>query len=270
MIILVTGSTDGIGRETAKMLLELGHTVIVHGRNKDRISEAVGQLPYGERILGVTGDLSIQGEIKRMAEEIYSLTDRIDVLINNAGVFRSGRVVTPDGLEETFAVNHMAPFILTNLIFDLIRKSPAGRVVTVSSMIHADSIDFDNLQGEQYFDGSYTYSLSKLCNVLFSYELADRVKPLGITSNCLHPGVINTKLLRSGWGGEMNSPVSRGAETSVYLAVSPEVENITGKYFISRRSEKSQDITYNADVRKRLWEISLSLWKDRALNNPFL
>lgn len=269
MTILVTGSTDGIGRETARVLLESGHTVIVHGRNKERLSDAVGKLPYRERVLGVTGDLSIQGEIKRMAEEIHSLTDRIDVLVNNAGVYRSGRVITPDGLEETFAVNHMAPFILTHLIFDLIRKSPAGRVVTVSSMIHADSIDFDNLQGEQYFDGSYAYSLSKLCNVLFVYELADRVKHLGITSNCLHPGVINTKLLRSGWGG-MGSPVASGAQTSVYLAVSPEVEKITGKYFVNKRSEKSQNITYNADVRKRLWETSLSLWKDRPLNNPFL
>lgn len=269
MIVLVTGSTDGIGKETAKILLESGHTVVVHGRNKERLSDAVRELSHRERVLGVTGDLSIQGEIKRMAEDIHSLTDRIDVLVNNAGVYRSVRVITPDGLEETFAVNHMAPFILTNLLFDLIRKSPAGRVVTVSSMIHADSLDFDNLQGEQYFDGSYAYSLSKLCNVLFAYELADRVKHLGITSNCLHPGVINTKLLRSGWGG-MGSPVFRGAQTSVYLAVSPEVEKVSGKYFINKRSENSQNITYNAYVRKKLWDISLSLWKDRSLDNLFL
>ena len=260
MKILITGSTDGIGKETARQLLSMGHTIILHGRNSKRVEKALEDFPERENILTVTGDLSLQTELHLMADQLHNLLDNIDVLINNAGIYQRKRELTPDGLEKTFAVNHMAPFILTNLLLDLLEKSEDPRVVTVSSMIHSGSIDFDNLQGEKYFNGSYAYSLSKLCNILFTYELAERVKEQGITSNCLHPGVIDTKLLRSGWGG-MGAPVSEGAKTPVYLATSSEVRGITGKYFVDRKISRSKPITYNKEVRQKLWSVSESLWK---------
>ena len=171
----------------------MGHTVIIHGRNNRRITEALKDFTLRENILSISGDLSVQSEIHTMANNLYSLVSKIDVLINNAGIYQHNKEITPDGLEKTFAVNHMAPFILTNLLLEFLKNSKEPRIVIVSSMIHSGSIDFTNFQGEKYFNGSNAYSLTKLCNILFTYKLADILKDQNITSNCLHPGVINTK-----------------------------------------------------------------------------
>ncbi len=267
--ILVTGSTDGIGKQTALQLARMGHRVIIHGRNPDKAKKAMGEiikLSGNNDIESVSCDLSIQREIHQMAEEIQKRFDKLDVLINNAGVYQSKRELTPDGLEVTFAVNHMAPFILTNLLFELLKETAKqtgeARVITVSSMIHASSIEFDNLQGERYFSGSYAYSLSKLCNVLFTYYYADMVSQYDIRANCLHPGVIDTKLLRKGWGGGGASP-EEGAKNSVYLATSDRVKGVSGKYFMNMRPTRSAAISYDKSVQKRLWDISLQLWRYR-------
>ena len=182
----------------------------------------------------------------------------LDVLINNAGVYSSEKKFTKDGIELTFGVNHLAHFLLINLILELMLKSKEGRIINVSSMIHANSIDFDNLQGEKYYDGSYAYSLSKLCNVLFTYKLADELKGSNITVNCLHPGVINTKLLRAGWGGG-GASVEQGAKTSVYLAVSDEVSGKTGNYYMNMKAVRSHDITYNKEIQDKCWNVSMKL-----------
>lgn len=261
--VLVTGATDGIGKQTALQLAQLGFKVIVHGRNRGKSEMAASEikkLSGNDSIYSIYADLSAQRQIYSMASELFKHYDHLDVLINNAGVYMDRRVITEDGLETTFAVNYMAPFILTNLLLPLLKKSGEARIVTVSSMIHAGSIDFDNLQGEKYFDGGYAYSLSKLCNVLFTYKLARDIERSGVTANCLHPGVINTKLLRAGWGG-MGSPASIGAETSVFLASSESASGVTGKYFVNKKPVQSKPITYSKEAQEKLWDTSENLWR---------
>jgi NAD(P)-dependent dehydrogenase (short-subunit alcohol dehydrogenase family) len=256
-IVLVTGSTDGIGKQTALDLAGMEATVFIHGKDAERcrqVKEDIQQQTGNSHIFSFIADLGSLRQIHQLSQEIHDQFDRIDVLINNAGVYEKKRNLSEDGFEKTFAINHLAPFCLTGLLLDLIMKSSSGRIITVSSMIHAGSIDFNDLQGERGFNGSDAYSLSKLCNILFTYELAEKLHRTNITANCLHPGVINTKLLRAAWSG--GSPVSEGAKTSVYLANSPDVEGITGKYFVKQRQAQPSDIVSNGDVRRKLWHLS--------------
>ncbi|UCE06920.1 MAG: SDR family NAD(P)-dependent oxidoreductase, partial [bacterium] len=199
-------------------------------------------------------DLSSMAQVRNLADEINSRYKNLNVLINNAGIIENRRKLTEDGFEMTCAVNHLAYFLLTGLLLDLLKKSAPGRIVNVSSMAHSSYIDFSNLQGEKYYDGWQAYSLSKLCNILFTYELAERLKGSGVTVNCLHPGVIDTKLLRTNFSG--GRPVAEGSKTSVYLATAPELENVTGKYFVDKRETRAASISYDSKVRKKLWEIS--------------
>ncbi len=182
---------------------------------------------------------------------------RLDVLLHNAGVFMKELRLTVDGYETTFAVNHLAPFLLTHLLSGLLRQSAPARIVTVSSITHVNCPwDFDNLQGEKRYDGRNAYSLSKLANVLFTVEVAQRLHGSGVTATCLHPGVVATKLLRAGFGGMSAASTDRGAETSVYLAVSPEVEGVTGKYFMNKREAEPSPLVRDVTIRTRLWELS--------------
>ena len=256
-IVLVTGSTDGIGRQTALDLASMEATVLIHGKDAERclqVKEDIKRQTGNSNIFAFTADLGSFKQIHQLSQEIHDQFDRIDVLTNNAGVYEKKRSLSEDGFEKTFAVNHLASFCLTGLLLDLIRKSSGGRIITVSSMIHAGNIDFDDLQGERGFSGSDAYSLSKLCNILFTYELAEKLQGEGVTANCLHPGVINTKLLQAAWSG--GSPVSDGSKTPVFLASSPDVEGVTGKYFVKQRQMQPADIISNGGVRKRLWRLS--------------
>lgn len=259
--ILITGSTDGIGRETARRLAEKGHRVIIHGRNREKAEITARNITKDTgngNISLVIGDLSSQQDIHTMSDELHHAHEYLDVLIHNAGTFQEELVLTPDGIEMTFAVNHLAPFILTKNLYDMLKLGNDARIITVSSMIHSKDINFDNLQGEQHYDGINAYCLSKLCNILFTYKLAEIIKKDGISANCLHPGVIDTKLLRKTWSGK-GAPVQEGAKTSVYLADSPEVENITGSYFVDMKPEKSAGISYKSEIQNRLWNISETL-----------
>lgn len=203
-IVLITGSTDGIGKETALQLAQLGATVIVHGRSTERCQatrDDIRQATGNPNVDCVVADLSSQRQVRQMAADIIVRYDRLHVLINNAGVILLKRQLTEDGLETTFAVNHLAPFLLTLLLLDLLKKSAPARIITVSSTVHYDEqIKFDNLQGERDYYGLGAYKVSKLGNVLFTFELAERLKGTGVTANCLHPGVVATKLLDTGWG----------------------------------------------------------------------
>ena len=234
-IVLITGSTDGIGKETALQLAQLGATVIVHGRNAERCQVAcddIRRATSNPNVDFVVADLSSQPEVRRMAVEVLARTDRLHVLINNAGVIVLKRQLTEDGLEMTFAVNHLAPFLLTNLLLDRLKSSAPARIVNVSSMVHYDApLKFDNLQSEKNYNGITAYKQSKLGNVLFTFELAERLKGSGVTVNCLHPGIVATKLLDTGWGWSNGLSSAQGAALSVYLATSPAVENMTGKHF---------------------------------------
>jgi NAD(P)-dependent dehydrogenase (short-subunit alcohol dehydrogenase family) len=257
--VLVTGATDGIGRATALELARLGARVIVHGRSAKRIQQVVAEIQDAKGVPAeaLEADFSSLARVRDCGSEILRRFSRLDILIHNAGVFEANRRLTIDGFESTFAINHLAPFLLTHVVLGLLRQSTPARIILVSSVTHVNSAcDFNNLQGEKSYDGRKAYSLSKLANALYTIEFAHRLRGSGITVNCLHPGVVATKLLRAGFGNMSGVSTVRGAETSVYLASSPEVEGVSGKYFVNRQEADPSPLATNAAIRTRLWQIS--------------
>ena len=260
-LILVTGSTDGIGKQTALTLAKMGHKVIVHGRNEERCRNAAEELKFqsgSNEIEMAVGDFTDLESITEMAWDVKNRFTRLDVLVNNAGVFEKEKVILKNGFERTFMVNHLAPFALTLQLLDLIQTTPGSRIVNVSSMAQSGSIDFDNLNGVKHFDPYQAYALSKLENVLFTYKLVRVLKDKTVTVNCLHPGVISTKLFHEGWGGFGGSSLEKGARTPVYAAISPEMENKTGLYLVNEHEKRSAAISYDKKIQDRLWDLSLS------------
>jgi NAD(P)-dependent dehydrogenase (short-subunit alcohol dehydrogenase family) len=261
-VILITGSTDGIGRQAALELAATGATIIVHGRDHDRGRKTVTDIQTAtgnHNVDLLIADLSSLHQVRLLADMVLSSYKRLDVLVHNAGVFMKTRQLSEDGFEMTFAVNHLAPFLLTNLLMDLLRQSSPARIITVSSVTHMRvTLDFQNLQGEKAFGGYNAYSLSKLANVFFTYELARRLEGTGVTANCLHPGVIATKLLRAGFNISGAHPAD-GAATIVYLATSSDVDAVSGKYFENKREVSSSPTTHNKELQLKLWEISEKL-----------
>jgi NAD(P)-dependent dehydrogenase (short-subunit alcohol dehydrogenase family) len=258
--ILVTGATDGIGKETAFELARRGAEVLVHGRNEKKTLATIEELKKRSKLdvfRPVFGDLSSLAEVRALAKQIEPLD--IDVLLHNAGLYAKRREVTVDGFELTFAVNHLAPFVLTHLLLPKLRQRPAPRVVLVASMVHSSGeIDFENLQLTRGFDGYTAYANSKLMNVVFGYELARRLEGTKVTVNSLHPGVISTKLLHGGFGAG-GAPLAEGAKTSVKLAVDPELEGVTGKYFSNQRETPSSRASHDRETQRRLYEVSCEL-----------
>ena len=259
---LVTGATDGIGRQTALNLVRQGARVLVHGRNRHRTERAVAELRFAggmPDLEPVVGDFTSLAEVRALAEEIRSRTERLDVLVHNAGVYMKERVLTKDGLETTFQVNHLAPVLLTHLLLDRLEAAPAARVVVVNSVAHQGGyIGFQNLQGERSYDAYDAYASSKLANLLFSVELAERLRDAQITVNALHPGTIGTKLLREGFNMD-GADVEQGARTSTYLATSPEVEGITGGFYMDCQPTASSLFAADPVLRDRLWQVSEEL-----------
>jgi retinol dehydrogenase-14 len=268
-VCLITGATSGIGKATAMGLANMGASVVMVGRDRGRGEATMAEIKEKSANASVDlmlADVSSQEQIRRLADEFNEAYPRLDVLINNAGVIHSERITTADGIEMTFAVNHLASFLLTNLLLDALRASAPSRIVNVSSGDHSNgTIGFDDLQGEKGYKAARAYSQSKLANVLFTYELARRLEGSGVTANCLHPGVVGTNL-GSGVSGVlgfvvralkplMNSP-EKGAETSIYLASSPEVEGLSGRYFVKKAEARSSDVTYDERIARRLWEAS--------------
>ncbi len=199
--------------------------MLLHGRNAEkgrRVQKKIREKSGNDRIEFFLADLSLQRKVRRLAAEIEEVHDRLDVLVNNAGVFMKVRRLTADGIETTFAVNHLAPFLLTNLLLGHLKKSVPSRIITVSSIAHrAAQVDSSNLLGERRFDGFEAYSLSKLGNLLFTYELSRKLKGSEVYANALHPGVVRTKLLRAGFGDYPGDDPRKGAETSIRLATLP-------------------------------------------------
>src|SRR5574341_42531 len=214
-------------------------------------------------------DLSSQAEVRKMAAEFSSRYDRLDVLLNNAGVFLAGRKVTVDDIEYTFAVNHLAPFLLTNLLLDKLKASAPTRIITTSSVAHKNGhIDFDDIQFEKRrYSGISAYSQSKLANVLFTRELARRLTGRRVTANCFHPGAVKTNLVRGSsiyglvWMAASAFFIGpeKGADTAIHLASSDEVAGVTGEYFVKRRQERPSDASYDEQAAKKLWELSEEL-----------
>jgi len=261
--VLITGSTDGIGKETALQLAQLGATVIVHGRNAERCQAAcddIRQATGNPNVDFVVADLSSQKQVRQLATDVLARTDRLHVLINNAGVILLQRQLTEDGVEMTLAINHLAPFLLTNLLLDRLKASAPARIVNVSSTVHYDAaLKLDDLQSERKYNGINAYKQSKLGNVLFTFELAERLKGSGVTVNCLHPGIVATKLLDTGWGWSNGLSSAQGAALSVYLASSPAVETMTGKHFEGTSPGGASPKANDVKLRRQLWDISAQL-----------
>jgi NAD(P)-dependent dehydrogenase (short-subunit alcohol dehydrogenase family) len=262
--VLITGATDGIGEQSAIDLAKMGYHVIVHGRDEESVNNAleeIGNESGKDDMKGFTGNLESLVEVQKLAEKIREQYDHLDILVNNAGIFQKEREMTPDGFEKTFQVNYLSHYLLTRLLLDLLRKGDNPRVVNVSSMVHSTAIDFDNLQGERDFVGSKAYGLSKLCNVLFTYKLARETNDSELTSNCLHPGVISTKLLKQNYG-DMGSAVQEGSENILYVATSPKIEGVSGKYFVNKMPQSSATLSYEPAVQDRLWNVSEDMVSD--------
>ncbi len=271
--VLITGGTGGIGKATAVGLARLGARVAITGRDPARAEAAVADIRAASgnpAIDAYTADLSDQAQVRRLAAEVLDAYPRLDVLVNNVGGFWNTRHVTADGLEHTFAVNHLAPFLLTHLLLDRLIASAPARIVTVSSGAQTmGRIDFDDLQGERSYSGQRAYNQSKLANVMFTYELARRLEGTGVAATVLHPGVV-----RTAFGTEdparwqrvflplvrpfLKTP-DEGAQTSVYLASSPEVDGVTGRYFANRKPKTSSKGSYDTAAQARLWQISADL-----------
>ena len=270
-IVLITGGTSGIGKAAATALAAMGAEVVVTGRNRGRGEAALAEIRRAsgsEKVSLMLADLAVQAEARKLADNFRERHDRLDVLVNNAGLIQSKRKETPDGIELTLAVNHLAPFLLTNLLLDLLEKSAPSRVITVSSEArrHAE-IDFDDLQSERRYRAFPVYGMTKKANILFTYELAERLEGTGVVANCVHPGGVNTNfgddnrspgiLLFRAFKPFMRTP-EQGADTVIYLASSPEAAEMNGKY-LTDREEVSPAEPRDAVAQKRLWEVSEAL-----------
>lgn len=274
--VLITGATNGIGKAAALEISKQGATLVIIGRDQTKTETVVNELRStsgNNNVDYLLADLSSQASIRKLADDFKAKYSKLEVLINNAGGVFDKRQTTVDGLEYTFAFNHLAYFLLTHLLLDVLKASAPSRIINVSSSAEGfGKIDFDDLQSEKKYSGFPVYSTSKLANVMFTYELAKRLQGTGVTANALHPGRVKT-----GFGDNSQTPMMRllmaaiknlgaltpeqGADTVVYLATSPEVETITGKYFDKRKEKKTNPQSYDDSANKRLWDESARLVK---------
>lgn len=276
--VVIIGGTSGMGLATAQMLLDGGARVLVTGRSQAGLESA--QKDLGKDALVVSSDArsltDIDALASRVAERIHGCFSRVDVLINNAAAVFAEREVTPNGLEKTFAVNHLAPFALTHLLLDLLRAAPAGRILTASSELHSGELDFSNLQGQRQYNWLGAYRRSKLCNILFTYELSRRLAGSTITANCFSPGPTLTRLGDNLRGLPAAVPwllkripsllafPEGAARTPVYVASSPDLDGVSGRFFRQSRETRTKQITYDNSVAVRLWNMSQALYGSRA------
>ncbi|HEV2772358.1 MAG TPA: SDR family oxidoreductase [Thermoleophilaceae bacterium] len=262
--IFVTGATDGLGRGVAADLARRGAAVLLHGRSAERGEQALAELGAAtgsERLHLYLADLASLAEVRRLAEEIEREHERLDVLVNNAGIVADRRALSQDGHELTFAVNHLSHFLLTELLLPLLRRSAPARIVNVAS-IGQNPIDFDDVMLERRYDGFRAYAQSKLAQIMFTIELAERLGADGedgVTVNALHPATLmDTKMVRQSFG-RARSSVEKGVEAVVRLAVAEDVEGVSGRYFDGLEESAAHAQAYDAEARRRLWELSEEL-----------
>jgi NAD(P)-dependent dehydrogenase (short-subunit alcohol dehydrogenase family) len=268
-VVLITGATDGIGRAAASQLAGMGAEVVVVGRDRDKAEETVIQINAHSQLGAASyllADLSSVTGVRKLAGDFQTRYSRLDVLVNNAGSAFMRRTITEDGFEKTFALNHLAYFLLTNLLLDMLKDNSPSRVVNVSSGAHkSGEIDFDDLDMEKNYFILRAYRRSKLANVLFTYALARRLEGSGVTANCLHPGLVRTGIFRKirivgplvdMYVRRRAISVVKGAETIVYLASSPDVGGVSGKYFYKRKEAESSSLSHDVELHEKLWDVS--------------
>ena len=275
-VCMVTGATSGIGRATATALARQGARLVITGRNEaktQRIVDEIQDETSSKTIDYLLADYCDLRQVRSLAEAFQDRYTRLDVLVNNAGVFLNTRRETPYGVEQTFLVNHLAPFVLTNLLLDRLLTSAPARIVNVSSDAHRQgTMDLSDLNYQHGFAGIKAYARSKLATVLFTYELSRRLDSSGVTVNALHPGHVATGMWRTGFPilgpligwlmARMAMTPEQGADNSVYLASSPEVAGVTGKYFVKREAVPSAPLSYDVDLARELWQASTRLTGD--------
>ncbi len=273
-IILVTGATAGIGEITARELARMGARMVLVGRNPQKCEASVASIRQetgNPDVHALVADLSSMAEVRRLADEFHHQYDRLDVLVNNAGAMFSTRIETVDGFERTFALNHLAYFLLTNLLLDRLKASAPSRIVNVASEAHrvaSRGLNFDDLQAQNRYRAFRAYGASKLANILFTRELARRLEGTGVTANCLHPGFVDTSFTAGngalGWVFRRMASLfaitpEKGAQTSIYLASSPDVAGVTGAYFDKCRQKTPLPAAQDDQAARRLWEVSEQL-----------
>ena len=272
--VLVTGATDGIGKETARRLAERGARVFIAGRNAEKGAAAVRDIATNtgtDQAEFLQADLSVQAGVRGLAKAVKQRTNRLDVLVNNAGVIMFHREETRDGIEMTFGLNHLNYFLLTHELLDLLKASAPARIVSVASIAHRRAVlDFDDLQLSRGFGSWKAYSRSKLANIMFTYALARRLEGTGVTANCLHPGFVSSHFgqnnrflartsiaLAMRFGNAIS--VAQGAQTSVHLSSAPEVTGQSGRYFDEGKAVKSNHASYDRGAQEKLWDISATM-----------
>ncbi len=270
---LITGGNSGIGKATALGLARMGATVVIVSRSKEKGEVALSEIiaKSGNRSIELMlADMSSQDSIRRLASDFKARHERLHLLINNAGVYLTRRITTADGLESTFATNHLGPFLLTSLLLDALKASAPSRIVNISSDAHNGAkVDFEDLQGEKKFSGWRAYGQSKLAMILFTHELAKKLDGTGVSVNSAHPGVVRTNFANNNglvtFGFRLMRPFfispNTAAKRILYVATSPDLDGVTGKYFTKMHEVKSSQESYDDDSAKRLWQISEQLTK---------
>ncbi len=278
-VVMITGATGGIGKETARGLAHMGATLVLVSRSKEKLIRIVDEMrseTENKDIDYLPCDLTSMESVRRLASEYREKYDRLDVLINNAGEIINERRISVDGYEYTLALDHLSHFLLTSLLLDIIIRSAPSRIINLSSVGHImGHIDFDDIMIEKGYTPGKAYGQAKLANILFTYELARRLSDTGVTVNCLHPGMVRTNFGKDTTGAWklfilLSKPfmisARKGAQTSIYLASSPEVVSVSGKYFAKKKVKKSSKESYDESVAKRLWRISEELTGTGSIN----
>ena len=270
-VCLVTGATSGLGKATAKKLSAMGASVIISSRDKSKGEAVLSEIRSSEGGAAASVellqlDLSSMESVRSAAETFTAKHDSLDVLINNAGVFKSHREVTADGLETMFETNHLGPFLLTNLLLGSLKSGAPARIINISAP-STTKLDFDDLQGEKKFSALHAFGASKMGNILFTYELARRLEKTGVTCNVVHPGLMKSNLMKEAnpflrfFFSLMSSPPDRAAEKVAYYASAPELEKETGKFFRGGKPVESSEYSRDPKVQSHLWNVSVELTK---------
>lgn len=270
--VLITGATNGIGKATTIGLAAMGANLIIVGRDRARTESTVQEIKKAYPNVSIDfmlADLSSFASVRQLAEQVNQNVPALHVLINNAGTLNTSRTLTIDGFEETFQVDYLSPFLLTNSLLPLLKKSGNARIVNVSSGIHQmGKIQWDDLQSEKQYKEYRAYAQANLARILFTYELARQLKGTDVTANCLHPGGVATNMGANNktfmstvfrLAAPLLKKPEQGAQTSIYLASSPEVAGVSGKYFVNCKERKSSKSSYNEDDAQRLWKVSEDL-----------